>query len=160
MIDTPDQVWCADITYIPMPLGFAYLVAIMDYWFSRYIVAWEVATILEGSFCCAALDRALLRGKPTICNTDQGSQFTAQAFTSCLETAGIQISMDGRGRVFDNIFIERFWRSVKYEHLYRYDYQTVPVVVAGVRGYMDCYNTKRPHQSLAYQTPAAVYRDR
>lgn len=156
MIDAPDQVWCADITYVPMPLGFVYLVAIMD-WFSRYIVAWEVATSLEGSFCCAALDRALLRGKPTIFNTDQGSQFTAQAFTSRLETADVRISMDGRGRVFDNIFSERFWRSVKYEHLYLHDHQTVPAVVTGVCDYMNFYNTKRLHQSLAYRTPAAVY---
>lgn len=156
MIDAPDQVWCADITYVPMPLGFVYLVAIMD-WFSRYIVAWEVATSLAGSFCCAALDRALLRGKPTIFNTDQGSQFTAQAFTSRLETADVRISMDGRGRVFDTIFSERFWRSVKYEHLYLHDHQTVPAVVTGVCDYMNFYNTKRLHQSLAYRTPAAVY---
>jgi putative transposase len=155
-IKAPNEVWCADITYVPMPLGFVYLVAIMD-WFSRYIVAWEIATSLEGSFCCTALERALGHGRPTIFNTDQGSQFTAQAFTSRLETAGVQISMDGRGRVFDNIFIERFWRSVKYEHLYLHDYQTVPAVVAGVQDYMDFYNTRRLHQSLAYQTPAAVY---
>jgi putative transposase len=126
-------------------------------WFSRSIVAWEVATSLEGSFCCAALDRGLLCGTPTIFNTDQGSPFTAQAFTSRLETAGVQISMDGRGRVFDTIFIERFWRSVKDEHLYLHAYQTVPAAVAGVRGSMDVYNTQRLHQSLAYRTPAAVY---
>lgn len=156
VIDAPDQVWCADITYVPMPLGFVYLVAIMD-WFSRCIIAWEISTSLEGSFCCAALDRALLRGTPTIFNTDQGSQFTAQAFTSRLETAGVQISMDGRGRVFDNIFIERFWRSVKYEHLYLHDYQTVPAAVAGIRDYMHFYNTQRLHQSLDYRAPAAVY---
>ncbi len=156
VIDGPNQVWCADITYVPLPLGFVYLVAIMDWW-SRFIIAWEISTSLEGSFCCAALDRALVRGTPTIFNTDQGSQFTAQAFTSRLETASVQISMDGRGRVFDNIFIERFWRSVKYEHLYLHDYQTVSAVVAGVRDYMHFYNTQRLHQSLDYRTPAAVY---
>jgi putative transposase len=156
VIDAPNQVWCADSTDVPMPLGFVYRVAIMD-WFSRDIVAGEVSTSLEGSFCCAALDRALLRGTPTMFNTDQGSQCTAQAFTSRLETGGVQISMDGRGRVFDTIVSERFWRSVKYEHLDRHDSPTVPAVVAGVRGSMDGYNTPRLHQRLAYRTPAAVY---
>ena len=119
-IERPNQVWCADITYVPMPLGFVYLVAIMD-WFSRYVVAWALSNSLEGNFCRTALQRALEHATPTIFNTDQGSQFTAQSFTRLLEMAGIQISMDGRGRVFDNIFIERLWRTVKYEHLYLYE---------------------------------------
>ena len=156
VIDAPNQVWCADITFVPLPLGFVYLVAIMD-WFSRYVLAWEVSNSLEGSFCCAALDRAIRQGTPTIFNTDQGSQFTAQAFTTRLENAGVQISMDGRGRVFDNIFIERLWRSVKYEHLYLYEHDTVPAVIAGLNRYFAFYNTERPHQSLDYQTPAVIH---
>lgn len=156
VIDGPNQVWCADITYVPMPKGFLYLVAIMD-WFSRYVITWEVSNSLEGSFCKTALSRALQHGTPTIFNTDQGSQFTAQVFTTCLEGAGVQISMDGRGRVFDNIFIERLWRSVKYEHLYLYDYETVPAVIAGLAQYFAFYNTERPHQSLEYRTPAQVH---
>jgi len=156
LIDAPNQVWCADITYVPMPKGFLYLVAIMD-WFSRYVIAWKVSNSLEGSFCGAALDQALQQGTPTIFNTDQGSQFTAQAFTTRLEAVGVQISMDGRGRVFDNICIERLWRSVKYEHLYLYDYETVPAVIAGLNQYFAFYNTERPHQSLDYRTPAQVH---
>lgn len=156
VIDAPNQVWCADITYVPMPRGFLYLVAIMD-WFSRYVIAWEVSNSLEGSFCCTALDRALQHGTPGIFNTDQGSQFTAQAFTARLEAAGVQISMDGRGRVFDNIFIERLWRSVKYEHLYLYDYETGAAVIRGLGQYFPFYNTERPHQSLDYCTPAQVH---
>jgi putative transposase len=156
VIDAPNQVWCADITYVPMPKGFLYLVAIMD-WFSRYVIAWEVSNSLEGSFCGTAVDRALRHGTPTIFNTDQGSQFTAQAFTTRLEAASVQISMDGRGRVFDNIFIERLWRSVKYEHLYLYDYETATEVVTGLGQYFRFYNTERPHQSLDYRTPAQLY---
>lgn len=155
-IEHPNQVWCADITYVPMPLGFLYLVAIMD-WFSRYVVAWALSNSLEGSFCRTALHQALRLGVPTIFNTDQGSQFTAPAFTRLLETAGVQISMDGRGRVFDNIFVERLWRTVKYEHLYLYDYQTVAEVTNGLDQYFQFYNTKRPHQSLRYRTPAEVH---
>jgi putative transposase len=156
VIDAPNVVWCADITYVPMPRGFLYLVAIMD-WFSRYVLAWEVSNSLEGSFCGSALVRALQTGTPMIFNTDQGSQFTAQAFTTRLEAAGVQISMDGRGRVFDNIFIERLWRSVKYEHLYLYDYETVPAVISGLGHYFHFYNTERPHQSLDYRTPLQVH---
>jgi putative transposase len=115
-IERPNQVWCADITYVPMPLDLLYLVAIMD-WYSRYVVAWALSNSLEGTFCRTALQQALRSGTPLIFNTDQGSPFTAQAFTTLLEAAGVPISMDGRGRVFDNIFIERLWRTVKYEHL-------------------------------------------
>lgn len=126
-------------------------------WFSRYVITWEVSNSLEGSFCGTALDRALQHGKPTIFNTDQGSQCTAQAFTMRLAAPGVQISIDGRGRVFDNIFIERLWRSVTYEHRYLYDYETVPAVIAGLGQYVAFYNTERPHQSLDYRTPAQVH---
>jgi putative transposase len=155
-ITRPNQVWCADITYVPMPVGFLYLVAIMD-WFSRYVVAWELSNSLEGTFCCTALGRALEQATPTIFNTDQGTQFTAQSFTTRLIDAGVQISMDGQGRVFDNIFIGRLWRSVKYEHLYLYDYEIVPAVTVGLAQYFQFYNTERPHQSLGYQTPADIH---
>jgi putative transposase len=155
-IERRDQVWSADITYVPMRGGFMYLVAILD-WYSRYVLAWELSNTLDGAFCLAALERALQRGRPEIFNTDQGVQFTAQAFTGALQAAGIQVSMDGRGRVFDNIFIERLWRTVKYEHLYLMDYQTVPELLAGLTRYWRLYNNERPHQSLNYRTPAAVY---
>jgi putative transposase len=156
VIERPNQVWCADITYIPMPLGFLYLVAIMD-WFSRYVLAWEISNSLDGSFCRTALQQALTCGTPTIFNTDQGSQFTAQGFTAVLERAGVQISMDGRGRVFDNIFVERLWRTIKYEHLYLHEYETVPALVDGLHHYVQFYNTQRPHQSLGYHTPAEAH---
>ncbi len=156
VIERPNQVWCADSTYVPMPRGFLYLVAIMD-WFSRYVLAWQLSNSLDGSFCRTALEQALVRGTPLIFNTDQGSQFTAQAFTTLLDTAGVHISMDGRGRVFDNMFIERLWRTVKYEHLYLYDYQTGAAVTQGLSNYFLFYNTERPHQSLSYRTPAAVH---
>ncbi len=155
-IDRPNHVWCADITYVPMPHGFLYLVAVMD-WFSRYVLAWELSHSLEGSFCRLALQQALRSGTPIIFNTDQGSQFTAQGFTALLEEANVQISMDGRGRVFDNIFVERLWRTVKYEHLYLYEYETGAAVRQGLAGYFQFYNTVRPHQSLAYRTPAEVH---
>jgi len=155
-IERPNYVWCADITYVPMPRGFLYLVAIMD-WFSRYVLAWQLSNSMDGSFCRTALQQALASSTPVIFNTDQGSQFTAQAFTTLLDTAGVQISMDGRGRVFDNIFIERLWRTVKYEHLYVYDYQTGAAVAQGLHSYFQFYNTERPHQSLGYRTPAAVH---
>lgn len=156
-IDRPDLVWCADITYVPMRLGFVYLVVVMD-WFSRYILAWALSNSLDGSFCRQALQQALAVGTPAIFNTDQGSQFTASAFTGVLTAAGVQISMDGRGRVFDNILVERLWRTVKYEHLYLHDHATVAAVERGLDQYFPFYNTERPHQSLAYQTPAEVYR--
>ena len=152
----PNRVWSADITYVPMPRGFMYLVAIMD-WYSRYIVAWRLSNTLDGQFCVDALMLALQRGQPEIFNTDQGAQFTATAFTSTLAAAGIRISMDGRGRVFDNIFIERLWRTLKYEHLYLMDYTTVPELEGGLHAYIQFYNHERLHQSLGYRTPASVY---
>lgn len=155
-IDRPNQVWAADITYIPMPQGFMYLVAIMD-WFSRFVVAWQLSNTLESTFCVEALQRALLHGQPEIFNTDQGVQFTSHTFTDVLESAGIRISMDGRGRVFDNIFVERLWRSVKYEDIYIKEYVNVPALHIGLGGYFDIYNYERPHESLDYATPADVH---
>ncbi len=156
-IDRVNQVWSTDITYIRLLAGFVYLVAIMD-WHSRYVLAWEVSMSLESSFCVAALDRALLVAQPEIFNSDQGAQFTSVAFTGRLLAAGIQISMDGRGRALDNIFVERLWRSVKYEEVYLKDYRHVPEARTGLAGYFAFYNGERLHQSLNYQTPAAVYR--
>ena len=155
-ITRPNQVWAADITYVPMPLGFMYLVAIMD-WFSRFVVAWELSNTLDGAFCLDALRFALRHGQPEIFNTDQGVQFTARDFTGELETAGIRISMDGRGRVFDNIFVERLWRTVKYEDIYIKEYVTVPDLAAGLDDYFQLYNYERPHQSLGYSVPADVH---
>ena len=155
-ITRSNQVWSADITYIPMQRGFMYLVAILD-WHSRYILSWEVSNTLDGDFCLLALERALQHGQPEIFNTDQGAQFTARAFTTRLEQAEIKISMDGKGRVFDNIFIERLWRTVKYEHIYLSDYTTGLELVAGLANYFDFYNYERFHQSLDYRTPAQVY---
>jgi putative transposase len=152
----PNQVWSADITYVPMPLGFMYLVAIMD-WYSRYVLAWRLSNTLDGLFCLEALRLALEGGRPDIFNTDQGVQFTAQTFTGELEANDIRISMDGRGRVFDNIFIERLWRSVKYEDIYLNDYDSVPALEVGLGRYFNFYNDQRPHQSLAYRTPADVH---
>lgn len=155
-VNRPNHVWCADITYIPIPRGFMYLVAIMD-WFSRFVVAWQLSNTLESAFCVEALQQALLHGQPEIFNTDQGVQFTSHAFTLELENAGIRISMDGRGRVFDNIFIERLWRTVKYEDVYIKEYATVPALFTGLGDYFDLYNYERPHQSLDYCTPADVH---
>ena len=155
-ITHPNQVWSADITYVPMQRGFMYLVAILD-WHSRYVLSWEVSNTLDGDFCLLALERALQHGQPEIFNTDQGAQFTARAFTTRLEQAEIKISMDGKGRVFDNIFIERLWRTVKYEHIYLSDYTTGLELVAGLANYFDFYNHERFHQSLDYRTPAQVY---
>jgi len=155
-IKRPNQVWAADITYVPMPHGFMYLVAILD-WFSRFVVAWQLSNTLDGAFCVEALRQALRHGQPEIFNTDQGVQFTAQAFTQELEAASIRISMDGRGRVFDNIFVERLWRTVKYEDIYIKEYATVPALFAGLSDYFDLYNYERPHQSLGYCTPADVH---
>ena len=155
-VERPDQVWCTDITYVPMHRGWVYLVAIMD-WFSRYVLAWEVSVALDSSFCISVLERALAMGTPEIFNSDQGSQFTSRAFTGILEDAGVRISMDGRRRVYDNIFVERLWRTVKYEEVYLYDYQTVAEAVYGLRRYFGFYNDLRPHQSLGYRTPAEVY---
>lgn len=156
VITYPNQVWSTDITYIPMTQGFMYLVAVID-WFSRYVLAWRLSNTLEGTFCRDALDQALCAGQPEIFNSDQGSQFTAQAFTSHLLEAGIRISMDGRGRAFDNIFVERLWRSVKYEDIYLRDYATVLNLEAGLHDYFQFYNYVRPHQSLNYHVPAEVH---
>jgi putative transposase len=155
-ITRPNQVWSADITYVPMQRGFMYLVAILD-WHSRYVLSWEVSNTLDGDFCLLALERALQRGQPEIFNTDQGAQFTARAFIDRLEQATIKISMDGKGRVFDNIFIERLWRTVKYEHIYLSDYTTGLELIAGLAHYFNFYNHERFHQSLDYRTPAQVY---
>ena len=152
-----DQVWSTDITYVRLVGGFIYLMAILD-WYSRYVLEWEVSVTLDGSFCLAALERALMRGQPEIFNTDQGSQFTSQSFTGRLLASGIQISMDGRGRALDNIFVERLWRSVKYEEVYLKDYRTVGEAKQGLRNYFEFYNRERLHQSLGYKTPEAVYR--
>jgi len=155
-----NQVWSTDITYIRIRRGFCYLVAIID-WFSRYVLAWEVATSLEVGFCLTALDRALAaasnNGRPAIFNTDQGAQFTSREFTGRLRAHAIQISMDGRGRALDNIFVERLWRSVKQEEVYIHDYQTVSEGVQNLGRYFEFYNHRRLHQALDYQTPAAVY---
>lgn len=155
-IDRPNQVWAADITYVPLPHGFMYLVAIMD-WFSRFVLAWQLSNTLDGGFCLEALRRALRDGQPDIFNTDQGVQFTAYAFTDELEAANIRVSMDGRGRFFDNIFIERLWRTVKYEDIYLKGYETVPALATGLGDYFQLYNFDRPHQSLGYRTPADVH---
>lgn len=155
-IDRPDQVWSTDITYIPLRHGFLYLVAIMD-WFSRYVLSWRLSNTLEGSFCCEALEEALSHSQPEIFNSDQGSQFTASRFTSCLEGHGVAISMDGRGRALDNVFIERLWRSVKYEEVYLREYADGWEAEDRLADYFQFYCEKRIHQSLGYRTPAAVY---
>ena len=155
-IDHSDHVWCADITYIPMAKGFMYLVAIMD-WFSRYVINWELSNTLDADFCLAALEQALSRQKPKIFNTDQGAQFTSNRFTGCLENAGIAVSMDGRGRFMDNIFIERLWRTIKYEEIYLHEYDSVYALADRLERYIDFYNNRRPHQSLGSRVPAQVY---
>ena len=155
-INRPDYVWAADITYVRLRSGFVYLVAIID-WYSRYLLSSEVSITLEKEFCISSLERALQRSKPEIFNTDQGVQFTNNEFTGQLEQNGIAISMDGRGRALDNIFVERLWRSVKYEEVYINDYQTVRDAVFKLSEYFKFYNNERPHQSLDYQTPFEVY---
>ena len=152
----PDQVWGADITYIRMRRGFAYLVAIMD-WYSRYVLSWELSVTLDVGFCVAALSWALRSAQPKIFNSDQGSQFTSEDFTKLLLGHGVQISMDGRGRAMDNIFTERLWRTVKYEDVYLRDYEDVSQAVQCLRNYFCFYNQERMHQSLGYQTPAEIY---
>jgi putative transposase len=151
-----DQVWSDDITYIRMYRGWIYLVAVMD-WFSRYVLSWELSTTLESEFCVTALKQALSYGRHEVFNTDQGSQFTSDDFTKVLLTAEIQISMDGKGRVFDNIFVERLWRTVKVEEVYIHDYQTVAEARYGLGRYFDLYNNRRLHQALDYRSPAEVY---
>ncbi|MEW6260806.1 MAG: IS3 family transposase, partial [Thermodesulfobacteriota bacterium] len=148
--------WASDITYIRLRRGFVYLVAIMD-WFSRYVISWSVSITMDVHFCLEALDNALLNASPEIFNTDQGAQFTSREFTKKLQEAGIRISMDGKGRFFDNIFIERLWRSLKYEEVYNKDYENVPACVSGLRSWFQLYNDQRPHQALGYRTPRQVY---
>lgn len=153
----PNQVWCADITYIRLKHGFVYLVAILD-WFSRKVLSWEISITLDAHFCVSALERALrLYGKPEIFNTDQGSQFTSEDFTEVLIKAGIQISMDGKGRALDNVVVERFWRSLKYEEVYLKDYENVIECRGSIERYMNSYNGFRPHRSLDGRLPDEVY---
>ena len=156
VIERADQVWSADITYLRLRDGFVYLVAILD-WRSRYVLSWELSSSLEGEFCVRALEAALARSQPEIFNTDQGVQFTSEAFTGVLEGREIAISMDGRGRVFDNIFSERLWRTVKYEEVYLRDYADIEEARHGLRAYFRFYNHERLHQALSYHTPAEVY---
>jgi putative transposase len=157
-IERPNQVWAADITYIPIGRGFLYLVAIMD-WASRAVLSWRLSNTMEASFCVAALEEALARfGRPEIFNTDQGSQFTSAAFTGTLAAAGVRISMDGRGRWMDNVFIERLWRSLKHEDVYLKGYADGREARAGIGAWIAFYNTRRPHQALGNRTPMAVWR--
>jgi putative transposase len=156
-ITRPNQVWAADITYIPMARGFLYLVAIID-WFSRAVLAWRLSNTLDATFCVDSLDEALARfGVPEIFNTDQGAQFTSVAFTGRLEAAGIAISMDGRGRWLDNVFVERLWRSLKYEEVHLKAYADGREARAGIGAWIIFYNGRRPHQALGYRTPMAVW---
>ena len=155
-IDRPNQVWSTDITYVPMPQGFMYLVVVMD-WFSRYVLSWRLSNTLEVDFCLEALNEALSIAKPEIVNSDQGAQFTSPRFTSRLEEEGVRISMDGRGRALDNVFVERLWRSVKYEDLYLKSYDTVPLLIQGLTDYFLFYNQERPHQGLHNLFPADLY---
>ena len=157
-VNRVDQVWVADITYIPMAQGFLYLMAIMD-WHSRHVLAWKLSNTMDTGFCVAALEEALDRGRPEIFNTDQGAQFTSEAFTQVLQEQGIRISMDGKGRYLDNIFVERLWRSIKYEEVYLKAYQTVAEARTGINAYLEFYNRRRPHQALGYRTPAEVYQN-
>jgi putative transposase len=155
-ITHPDHVWSTDITYIPLRGGFVYLTAIMD-WYSRYVLTWRLSNRLDGEFCLEALEAALKEGKPEIFNSDQGSQFTSDAFVGRLLSRAVAVSMDGRGRALDNVFIERLWRSVKYEDIYLKEYGTVDEVYEGLTRYFDLYNHERFHQALDYQTPYQVY---
>jgi putative transposase len=157
-IERVDQVWSTDITYVPLAKGFLYLAAVID-WYSRFVLAWRLSNTLDGSFCLELLDEALARGRPEVFNTDQGVQFTAVAFTSRLQAAGVQVSMDGKGRCLDNVFVERLWRTVKYEDIYLRCYEAVPELTQGLGRYFPFYNEERPHQSLGYRTPAQVYRE-
>jgi putative transposase len=157
-ITRPNQVWAADITYIPMSRGFLYLVAIID-WYSRYVISWRLSNTLDADFCVAVLEEALGRGTPEIFNTDQGSQFTGEAFTSLLKEHNVRISMDGKGSYNDNLFIERLWRTVKYEEVYLKAYEDGREAMISLGAYFRFYNTSRPHQSLGYRTPAEVYAD-
>jgi putative transposase len=155
-VQRPDQVWATDITYVPLRHGFLYLVAIMD-WYSRHVLSWRLSNTLDIGFCLEALDEALSVKQPEIFNSDQGSQFTATAFTGRLEEHGVAISMDGRGRAIDNVFVERLWRSVKYEEVYLKDYQDGWEAEASLEAYFQFYSHERIHQALGYRTPAEVY---
>ncbi|TWU31309.1 IS3 family transposase [Novipirellula artificiosorum] len=157
-IERPDQVWSTDITYLPMYRGFMYLVAVID-WYSRHVLSWRVSNSLENSFCIDALEEAFAttQRQPEIFNTDQGAQFTSQSFTSILKSKEIQISMDGKGRALDNVFIERLWRSLKYEAIYLKEDETVADLINSVKGYFEFYSLQRPHQALGGQTPMSVY---
>ena len=152
----PNQVWGIDVTYIPLQTGWMYLVAVLD-WFSRYVVSWELDDTLQLPFVLVAVKRALAQAKPEICNSDQGSHFTSPHYRELLLAADVQISMDGKGRALDNIFVERLWRSVKYEEVYPNDYASPREARAGLTQYLAFYNQERPHQALKYQTPAEVY---
>ena len=158
-VSGPDQVWCTDVTYVPMRYGFMYLVAVMDWW-SRYVLAWGLSNTLEAAFCVNAWRAALGQGTqpPLISNTDQGSQFSSTAYTEAVQEAGVLVSMDGRGRCLDNVFIERLWRSVKYEDIYLRDYEDGPALESGLGKWFGHYNDERPHQALGYATPREVYR--
>ena len=155
-VKSSNQVWSSDITYLPLFKGFVYLVAVID-WFSRYILSWELSNSLDVYFCIEALDRALREGKPKIFNTDQGSQFTSIKFTEKVISNNIRLSMDSKGRALDNIYIERFWRTLKYENIYLNDYRTVTDLYYGLTNYFNYYNNRRSHQSLDYKTPAEIY---
>jgi putative transposase len=157
-IERVNQVWAADITYIPMARGFLYLVAVMD-WVSRYVLAWRLSNLLDASFCIEALEEALRQGQPEIFNTDQGSQFTDEEFTGVLGAHGVAISMDGRGRFSDNIFVERLWRSLKYEEIYLRAYESVAEARQGIAGYFNFYNHERLHQALGYRAPRQVFEE-
>ena len=157
-VTRPNQVWASDITYVPLRHGFLYLVAVMD-WYSRYVLSWRLSNTLEGTFCLEALDEALGRARPEIFNTDQGAQFTASSFTGRLEAAGVAISMDGRGRALDNVFVERLWRSVKYEEVYLKDYEDGWQAEESLSSYFRYYCDERLHQSLGYRTPAVVHQE-
>jgi putative transposase len=152
----PNQVWSSDITFVPMPHGWMYLTVVMD-WYSRYVLSWRLSNTLDGLFCLGALEEALARGTPEIFNTDQGVQYTAAAFTGRLASAGVAISMDGRGRWMDNVFVERLWRTVKYEYIYLHDHATPRALEVGLTDYFPFYNDERLHAALDYLTPAAVY---
>jgi putative transposase len=152
-----DQVWSTDITYVPLPSGFMYLAAVID-WFSRCVLSWRLSNTLDGEFCVEMLEEALSRGRPDVFNTDQGVQFTASAWTSRLEKSGVQVSMDGKGRCLDNVFVERLWRTVKYEDVYIRGYEDVPGLSKGLTCFFPFYNEVRRHQALEYRTPAEVYR--
>jgi putative transposase len=156
-IERVNQVWSSDITYVPMRNGFLYLVAVID-WYSRYVLSWKLSNTLDGLFCLECLEESLTKGTPEIFNTDQGAQFTASRYTGCLEAAGIRVSMDGKGRALDNVWVERLWRSVKYEECYLKDYESGEELYHSLKAYFDFYHRLRPHQGLNNQTPEEVYK--